>query len=226
MFGAEFIKYVTYRTPVLRRAMAPRYRYKVTPGQIAALIGLIDASREAGGAVVEIGVAQGDTSALILEHLKTTGDQRTVHLFDTFEGFTDESIDFEVTARGKRRSSLNAFRYGDEAIFSRNLRSAGYDAFETHKGDAAKFDWSALGPVGAVLLDIDLYKPTIEILTAIWPHITPGGGVVVDDCLAGTPWDGSLQAYNEFTAAHGLPFKLVGQKGGLLVKPRSDRAPT
>ena len=219
MFGTELVKFLTYRTPVLQRLMAPRYRYKIAPGQIAALVGLINATRETNGVVVEIGLAQGDTSALILEHLKTTNDHRKVYLFDTFEGFTEESVDCEVESRGKSRSQLRAFRYGDEAIFSKNLVRAGYSRFETRKGDAAKFDWSSLGPIGAVLLDIDLYLPTIEILNNIWPYVVEGGGVIVDDCLAGTPWDGSLQAYQEFVTAHDLPFRLVGNKGGLVVKP-------
>ena len=219
MAAVEFLKYVTYRTPIVQWFMAPRYRYKITPGQIAALIGLIDATRVSGGAIVEIGVAQGDTSALILEHLRTSGDDRKVYLLDTFEGFTAESIEHEVKSRGKSGEQLGAFRYGDEAVFNKNLRRAGYSNFETKKGDASKFDWSKIGPIGAVLLDIDLYQPTIDILNSIWPYVVEGGGIVVDDCMAGTPWDGSLQAYNEFVGARALPFQLVGKKGGLLTKP-------
>jgi O-methyltransferase len=198
--------------------MAPTYKYKISPGQIAALINLINDTRKSGGVVVEIGVAQGDTSAFILEHMRTTGDSRNVFFFDTFEGFTSDSIEYEVKRRGKSAAFFDKFRYGDEGIFCKNLASAGYKNFTTRKGDAATFDWSTLGSIGAVLLDIDLYKPTIDVLNNVWPYIVPGGGIVVDDCLSGTPWDGSLQAYEEFLGAKGLPFRMVGNKGGLLVK--------
>jgi O-methyltransferase len=219
LVGAELAKFLVYRTPILRRTMSPKYKYKVNPGQLAAIVNLINDTQASGGAVIEIGVAQGDTSSFILEHMKTTGDARTVYLMDTFEGFTEDSIEHEVNARGKPAAAYDAFRYGSEALFTKYIRAAGYDKFKTIRGDASKFDWATLGGIGAVLLDIDLYEPTIKILNGIWPHVVPGGGVVVDDCLAGSPWDGSLQAYEEFIAAHNLPFRRVGAKGALVVKP-------
>jgi O-methyltransferase len=184
------------------------------------MLELIDSTRETGGSVAEIGVAQGDTSVFLLEHLRTTGDPRSLLLFDTFGGFTEESIEVEVSGRGKHADEYEAFRYGDEKRFSHNLRTAGYERFKTFAGDASAFDWSTVAPIGAVILDIDLYQPTIVTLNAIWPHLVPGGGVVVDDCLPGTPWDGSLQAYEEFISAHGLPFERVGEKGAVVRKPQ------
>jgi O-methyltransferase len=196
--------------------MAPKYPYKVNPAQLCAMLKFIDATRTSGGVIAEIGVAQGGTSTFILEHLKTTGDDRTLLLFDTFSGFTYDSIDYEVSVRGKSRAAYDSFRYGDEVRFRENLRMRGYQQFRTIKGDAPRFNWSSLGPIGAVLLDIDLYQPTIKLLEAIYPHLQSGGGIVVDDCLAGTPWDGSLQAYEEFIATHDLPFLRVGHKGAII----------
>jgi hypothetical protein len=199
-------------------AMAPRYPYKIDPGQLAALLGFVDATRAAGGAVVEVGVAQGWTSAFLLEHLRTTGDDRKVLLFDTFSGFTDESVRIEIDERGKgpHREVYQSFRYGDEALFRSKLRRAGYVNFETIKGDASTFDWSTIGPVGCALIDIDLYAPTAKILEAVYPHLCARGGIVVDDCVADTPWDGSLQAYLEFVQDHGLPFERVGGNGAVI----------
>ena len=216
----EALKWVIYRAPGVSRLMAPSYPYKLNPGQLRAMLELIDSTRETGGSVAEIGVAQGDTSVFLLEHLRTTGDPRRLLLFDTFGGFTPESVEVEVSGRGKEADAYEAFRYGDEQRFARNLRNAGYERFETVAGDASSFDWSSVAPIGAVILDIDLYQPTIVTLNAIWPHLVPGGGIVVDDCLPGTPWDGSLQAYEEFIAAQGLPFERVGEKGAVVRKPQ------
>lgn len=214
----EIAKSIIYRTPFVSRLMAPSYPYKINPGQLAAMVELIESTRASGAAVAEIGVAQGDTSVFLLEHLKSVGDTRELLLFDTFSGFTEESISFEVSNRKKNAGDYDKFRYGDEERFNRNLATAGYDRFRTFKGDAAKFDWSSIGPIGAVLLDIDLYQPTIAILEAIYPRIVSGGGIVVDDCLADSPWDGSLQAYQEFIDKHDLPFVRAGHKGGLIRK--------
>ena len=215
----EVIKYAVYRTPIVDRIMAPTYPFKLDPGQLAAMVDLIERTRDAGGAVAEIGVAKGNTSVFLLEHLKTRGDDRTLLLFDTFSGFTPESIEHEVRSRGKSVRLYDKFRYGDEARFQRNIRNAGYERFRTIKGDASKFDWSSIAPIGAVILDIDLYQPMVATLAGIYPQLTPGGGIVVDDCLADTAWDGSLQAYEEFIAAHDLPFERVGEKGAVVRKP-------
>ena len=214
----EFVKYMVYRLPVVSRMMAPDYPYKINPSQLCVMIELMEATREVGGAVAEVGVAQGDSSVFFLEHLRTREDSRTMLLFDTFAGFTANSIEVEVADRGKVAAHYDKFRYGDEQRFQQNLRTAGYKNFRTFPGDASEFDWASIGPIGAVLLDIDLYKPTIDILEAIWPHLCSGGGIVVDDCVADTPWDGSLQAYEEFIARHGLPFERVGHKGAVVRK--------
>lgn len=218
MKPTELAKWLVYRLPLARRLMAPRYPYKIDPAELAAMLSLIDQTRASGAAIAEIGVAQGDSSVFFLQHLTTTGDERPLWLFDTFEGFTEQSVAHETQVRGKDGAAFDQFRYGSEARFRRNLQDAGYTQFRTVKGDASVFDWASLGPIGAVLLDIDLYQPTIAILEKLWPHVIPGGGVVLDDCLADTPWDGSLQAYQEFIARHGLPFERVGNKGAVLRK--------
>lgn len=211
-------KWVLYRTPGARKLMSPRYPYKLNPGQLAAMINLVDATRGTDAAVAEVGVAKGSTSVFLLEHLRTTEDARSLWLFDTFEGFTQSSIEYETRVRGKQGHDYDIFRYGHEENFRRGLRDAGYTSFRTVKGDAGAYDWSSLGSIGAVLLDVDLYEPTRAVLDAVWPHLVDGGGIVLDDCQAGTMHDGSLQAYEEFIAKHELPFRRVGHKGALVLK--------
>ncbi len=55
-------------------------------------------------------------------------------------------------------------------------KKRGYENFRTIEGDAAKFGWSSIAPIG------------------------------------------SLQAYQQFIAAHGLPFERAGMKGGVVRK--------
>jgi hypothetical protein len=214
----EWGKWATYRLPLARRLMAPRYSYKVNPAQLAAMLGLIDATRERGGAVAEVGVAQGDSSVFFLEHLSTIRDPRPLWLFDTFSGFTRTSVEHETQMRDKPADAYLGFRYCDEGRLRCNLNDAGYDNFRTVKGDASVFDWTSLGGIGALFLDIDLYQPTISILDAVWPLLVPGGGIVLDDCVENTPWDGSLQACQEFLDRHGIPFERVGHKGAIIRK--------
>ncbi len=219
----EAIKVAVYLTPALGRLMAPRFRYKVDPAQLASMVNLIDATRGTDAAVVEVGVAQGLSSVFFMEHLRSTGDPRPLILLDTFSGFTSQSIQHEIDVRGKRlRDFAGRFTYTNEAVLTRNLKRAGYDNFRTIKADAATFDWSRLGRIGAVLLDVDLYQPTASALSAIYPLLVQGGGIVVDDCIDGTVDDGASQAYNEFVVKHDLPFERIGRKGGLIRAPKSQ----
>ena len=211
---------IVYRTPLLRNVMLPTYPYWVDPGVLAAMVGLIEATRGTGGAVVEIGVGRGDSSVFILEHLMTTRDPRDLVLVDTFDGFTPESIAHETGERRKTRSEISDYTYLDRRVYEHGLARLGYSNYRIVEGDCAQVDWAGVtGPVGAVLLDVDLYLPTREVLETIWPLVVPGGGFVVDDCIEPNWADGALQAYSEFTDRHGLPFTRVGRSGGLIVKP-------
>ena len=214
----ETFKKVAYRTPGLSHIFAPRYPYKINPGQLSFLCEAITSSREAGGCILEIGVAKGDTSVFLLEHMRTTGEARTIHFLDTFNGFTSDSINYEVTKRGKDKTAYDGFRYGDEAVFAKNLRRLGYGNFKTVAADASKLDYGQFGPISVVLLDVDLYLPTQEILERVWPCMTSPGFICVHDRNNDTAWDGSHQAYLEFAREVGFDPKYVGGNGGVIIK--------
>ena len=214
----EFFKKFAYRAPMLSKWVAPKYPYKINPAQLSFLCEAITKTRNDSGAILEIGVAKGDTSVFLLEHLRTTGDPRRIYFLDTFSGFTSESVEYEVGVRGMSPANYEVFRYGDEHLFAQNLKRLGYHNFQTVKGDAARIDYSRFAPIDVVLIDIDLYKPTRETLARLWDNMAKPGYICVDDCMPGTPWDGSLQAYQEFVTEKKLESHIVGQKGGTIVK--------
>ncbi len=37
------------------------------------------------------------------------------------------------------------------------------------------------GPIAFAHLDVDLYKPTLHSLECIWPKLSPGGIILLDD---------------------------------------------
>lgn len=95
-----------------------------------------------------------------------------------------------------------------------------YDFFRRFPDEAAAVGY-VVGPVAAMLLDVDLYLPTRVTLDDAWPLVLPGGGIVVDDCAEPHWADGSLEAYRAFIEEHELPFTRVGGKGaGLRKHPR------
>ncbi|MDE2882491.1 MAG: class I SAM-dependent methyltransferase [Acidobacteriota bacterium] len=216
-------KALAYRTPVLRAPLLPRYPYWVDPGTLAEMIRLIDEPRTREGAIVEVGVARGITSVFLLEHLRTTGDPRPLVMIDTFSGFTAEDIRHETAHRDRRRRDLANFSYGSACALRHSLKRLGYRNFRIIAGDCATVDWREIGPIAALLCDVDLYQPTLATLEAAWPLLLPHGGIVVDDCVEPHWADGSLEALLRFIKAKGLPFQRVGGKAARLTK-RGPRA--
>ena len=67
------------------------------------------------------------------------------------------------------------------------------------------------------LLDVDLYRPILAVLDALYDRLPPGAIIVVDDCEPGS-FDGALQAFDEFVAARGLPRRIERGKLGVIEK--------
>jgi O-methyltransferase len=215
-YAKSLLKWIGYRLPGINKIGAPSYPYKITPGQLAHIVNSIDATKGNGGCIVERGVARGMTSLFIAQHLKDSGDDRILYLLDTFSGFDAPSIEFEVNQRGKDAREFSAFRYGDQGIFEHQIGASDFPNIRIIKADASTFDYTSIGPIDVALLDIDLYKATKSAAKGITPLLSPNGSLLIDDCMANTPWDGSLQAYKEICQELNLKEQYTGSKGGVV----------
>ena len=78
-------------------------KYNFTPAQLHLLCDSLDQTRHLKGPILEIGCASGQTTIYLNTHLKTTGALKPYVCIDTFDGFTQKDVDFEVRFRGKKR---------------------------------------------------------------------------------------------------------------------------
>lgn len=170
-----------YRWPVLRDFFRPQYRYQLQPPELIWLCNAIDRTRHDNVCVVEVGVARGKTSVFLLEYMRTTFDPRPYYCIDTFAGFLKPHVEFEVTNRGKRSGDYIAFSYTHRPTFVRNIRKAGFKNCHVIQADAAVFDWASIAPINVMLIDVDLYLPTMGTLEGAYPHISGGGAILVDN---------------------------------------------
>ena len=83
-------------------------------------------------------------------------------------------------------------------------------------GDAERYIYDTR--ISFCLLDVDLYKPTIGALRHMWPNLSPGAIVVVDDCKPNQRYDGAFQAYAEFVESINAAPEIVLNKLGILRK--------
>ena len=218
------LKRAAFRWPVLRELSRPRYNYSLEPIQLAWLCSAIEntkaactSSTDTAGCIVEVGVARGMTSVFLLQHMKQLGDNRTYFCMDTFAGFMQRDVDYEVRFRQKRKTHFRGFSYNHKEIFERNLVKCGFNNFAIIQVDASTVEWHKLPKIDVMLLDVDLYMPTKSVLDNSMGQWSRHAYVMVDDVGPAGDYDGASQAYTEFCKESGLTEFRVGNKGGVIV---------
>jgi predicted O-methyltransferase YrrM len=219
----ELAKRIAYRSKWLNFLTRPRFPlFGMQPAQLAWLVSKMDETRKENkkpGAIVEVGVGIGMTTIFLLEHMKLSQDSRPYYCIDTFGGFLDKDLAFEEKDRGKRRLDMEGrFAYNKKEVFENNLKKAGYSNQVVVCADASTMDFSKIGPIDVMLLDVDLYLPTKAVLSTVPKFLNDRAYIMVDDCQSNSLWDGSDQAYMEFIQSQGGARVIVGTKGGVFEK--------
>jgi O-methyltransferase len=173
-------------------------RDDLRPGLLSALLGTSQAEaqviiaalaevRDLPGAVCEMGVAQGCTSALIANEIR---DEATVlHLFDSFQGLPAPSDRDVLKNDIFKLGSMDAYK-GQMAVAQEHveaqLRAIGFprERVEIHAGylERTLRNWAALPSlVKFAYLDVDLYDGTKAALDWLDSACRVGSVVVTDD---------------------------------------------
>jgi len=151
------------------------------------------AANDVPGDFVECGTLFGGASMFVVVLCEMFGiDGRTVHVFDTFEGFPEGSQDRKrgVAIRGPRYDSFF------DAVVHNFEVTCGTHAVEFHRGDVrATLDDFDVATLALVRLDTDFYDSTRKELEVLYPRLAPGGVVIVDDYGS---YDGSRRATDEY----------------------------
>lgn len=166
------------------------------------------------GDFAELGVHQGESAKIIYEMDPT----RKLHLFDTFEGFSEQDLQHENTQGGKYSTKefsdtnletvKNEVNAGDQAIFY-----PGYFPTTAIGLENTKFSF--------VHLDADLYLPTLEALKFFYPKLSAGGVIIIHDY--NHTWDGIKKALDEFMPS--IPeslIELTDWKGSVMIIKNSN----
>jgi hypothetical protein len=155
--------------------------------------------RRIPGAVVECGVAAGGSAALMGLWLTRHQSDKPLVLFDTFDGLpapTTNDPDYEkaIAWTGECRGT----RSDVEAMF----RRMGIDLTRVALVEGLFQDTiPAYMPssIAMLHLDGDWYDSTRHCLEHLWPQVSIGGRVQIDDYGA---WQGCRKATDEFLARH------------------------
>jgi len=183
------------------------------------------------GDFVECGVWRGGcTMAAALTLLSLGRRDMTLHLFDTFEGMTaptDRDVDYtgvragERFARRKIRDSSEWCNASLEDVRA-NLSGTGYEMSKVVfvKGRVEDtIPEAAPRQISILRLDTDWYESTRHELEHLFPRLSPGGVLIIDDY---GHWQGSRQATDEYFATQNSKLLLsrIDCTGRMGVKPK------
>ena len=155
------------------------------------------------GDYVELGVHKGLTARLIWRLMDPA---RSLFLFDTFEGFDARDLDAERISGGRSLEPGGFLSTSEDAVRAYVSNGQGYMAqrLSIVKGWLPE-SFRSYEPISwrFVHLDLDLYEPIRVMLPIIWPHVVPGGIVLIHD-FGCADFPGARKATNEFAASVGL----------------------
>jgi O-methyltransferase len=159
------------------------------------------------GDFVECGVWKGGSAGVMGLALKARGEERILHLFDSFQGLPEPTIDDGAHAAeysGGRGSgvlqSVDKCRAGVEEVrdFLINQLGLSDKLVGFHIGwfqDSIPKSAPAVGPISVLRLDGDWYESTRVCLEFLYPLMSSGGVVILDDYFC---WQGCAKATEEF----------------------------
>jgi O-methyltransferase len=133
------------------------------------------------GAVAEFGCYAGTTSLFIRRILDERGQSATrpFHVYDSFEGLPEKTTQ-DKNAAGTDFTAGKL--YVTKKEFIQEFKSARLDLPVIHKG---WFDQLAANdvpePIALAFLDGDFYGSIISSLRLIWPKMSEGGIILIDD---------------------------------------------
>ena len=184
------------------------------------------------GDIVECGVWRGGSMMAVARVLLQLGDVgRHLYLFDTFEGMTAPT-EKDVLNSGtsaadllaKEKKEVATFRWCYSSIdeVRQNLYRTGYNSDKVHfiKGRVEDtIPGEAPRLISLLRLDTDWYESTRHELVHLFPRLSPGGVLILDDYGW---WKGARQATDEYLEQHNLRLLLnrIDATGGrIAVKP-------
>lgn len=163
------------------------------------------------GGFVECGVWKGGSSAIMALAIQNSGQERYLHLFDSFEGLpepTEKDGESAITYSGGRKdgnlATINQCRAGLDGVrhLIRDEIKMPDAMVHFHVGwfqNTVPTDAEKLGPIALLRLDGDWYDSTMICLEHLYPLLSPGGIIVMDDYFA---WEGCRKATDEYRAKH------------------------
>ncbi|MEF3368091.1 TylF/MycF/NovP-related O-methyltransferase [Methylocystis sp. 9N] len=170
--------------------------------------------RNVQGDFVECGVWRGGNALIAASIFKMYSEKRNIYLFDTFSGMTaptsfdtqilDGSAAIDEFLRSRKDghtdwcyASLKDVRqnFADAGVLDENIKFVVGDVLKTLERDEC-----LPSSISVLRLDTDWYESTKKELDILYPKLSVGGVLLIDDYGY---WSGSKKATDEYFARNG-----------------------
>lgn len=180
------------------------------------------------GDFVETGVWRGGSSILAALLL---GSNRKCHLFDTYEGMPAPSaFDFRVgqTDASSTKSKWETLKRGTGSDWVRSSITEVKKNLKDFDVDMTKVNFvigmveetvkqAGIEKISLLRIDTDFYSSTKAALIELWPKLSVGGILILDDY---SHWDGARRAVDEYFIEKKILMLPIPNSGGrVVVKP-------
>ena len=182
------------------------------------------------GAIVECGVWKGGSMMAAAEALRLQGDMtRELFLYDTFEGMPEPG-ELDKTRGGEAAIGLLAndadkeknlvWAYSTLEMVQQGMNAIGYPQQRIHyvRGKVEDTIPATLpGEIALLRLDTDWYESTRHELLHLFPLLSKGGVLILDDY---GHWQGARAAVDEYFDQHPQPILLnrIDETGRIAIK--------
>jgi O-methyltransferase len=188
-------------------------------------------SNNIAGALVECGVAEGGTAAMLALANKNLGNNiRNKWFFDSYEGLPEPTReDYELGKTGHfirplpKGSCLGTIEQVSELMFTKlKFTKNEVNLIKGWFQDTVPVIKNKIGPIAILRLDGDWYESTKVPLENFYDQITEGGYIIIDDYLT---CFGSRKAVDEYLSNNNIQtqINLDGRGGVWFMKPITSK---
>ena len=179
------------------------------------------------GDFVECGVWKGGSVMTMAKVLLEQEQERDIHLFDTFVGMTKPTDEDKNIIGDKAEDIFEKMRINDNSSewcnislndVKKNIFSSGYNNEKFHF-IVGKVEETipSLAPekISLLRLDTDWYESTKHELIHLFPRLSKGGIIIIDDYWS---WSGSRKATEEYFSQNNITIflKTIDPFGGVI----------
>ncbi|WP_211147053.1 TylF/MycF/NovP-related O-methyltransferase [Paenibacillus dokdonensis] len=163
------------------------------------------------GNVAELGVYKGGFA----KHINKVFNNRKLYLFDTFEGFDERDISYDI----EENFSVKTTQFIDTSIDLVLSKMEYPENVIVKKGYFPQTSEELEDQFAFVSIDTDLYKPIYDGLNYFYPRLAVGGYIFVHD-YNNSIFKGAKEAVREFCSENSIPYVPISDNLGTVIIPK------